>query len=145
MKYDPNGNILSYERNATTNNSPNLRMDSLVYNYTSGTNRLDYVSDPIPSGNHADDIDDQTSGNYFYDENGNIIYDIQDEVGYRWYTNGKCSGIWQDYIADQGWTAYTLDPFGNRVEAYTEHSITGEWDFFVCSRCTRKHYGNLYI
>ncbi|MBS1567772.1 MAG: hypothetical protein JST39_25535, partial [Bacteroidetes bacterium] len=76
VSYDPNGNILSYMRNGnnTFSGSP-IAMDKLRYSYISGTNRLDYITDSVPSGNYTVDIDSQDAGNYRYDPTGNLIFD----------------------------------------------------------------------
>ncbi len=52
-------------------------MDSLNYNYNSGTNQLNYVTDGVSSGNYIDDIDNESSNNYIYDSIGNLIHDCR--------------------------------------------------------------------
>ncbi len=46
---------------------------------------LNYVSDTAPNDVSSDDIDNQSSDNYLYDGNGNILTDIGDGVGFVFY------------------------------------------------------------
>jgi len=117
VKYDPNGNILMYERNGTTNSGPFFKMDSLNYNYIAGTNKLDHVDDAINPLNYPDDIDGQSNGNYQYDANGNLVYDSGDNVQYDWTNIGKLFATYT--AADLSY--YFYDPMGNRIETFTEH------------------------
>lgn len=89
VKYDPNGNILTYERIGTTNNGPYLKMDSLQYHYFSGTNWLDYVDDAVSSFNYSENLDAQVTANYQYDVNGNLVYDAADNMQYDWTIMGN--------------------------------------------------------
>lgn len=75
VSYDPNGNILGYKRNGNTFAGKSLGMDSLNYNYVTGSNKLDHVSDNVPVTNYDGDIDSQSAGNYNYDAIGNLIKD----------------------------------------------------------------------
>lgn len=121
--YDPNGNILTYERNATTNNGPFFKMDSLRYHYMAGTNMLDHVHDTILATNYTEDIDDQDTLNYQYDAIGNLIYDAAENVQYGWNNNGKLSITFSAEMS-----TYYYDPMGNRIETFTEHSGLGTFD-----------------
>ncbi|MBR9861650.1 hypothetical protein GYB22_13075, partial [bacterium] len=90
--YDPNGNILSLLRTGAS--SVNLNMDDLSYNYISGTNQLEYVDDVVTSGNYSEDLDDQSSWNYQYDEVGNLIHDESEEIELiEWNNRGKVRKI----------------------------------------------------
>ncbi len=124
VKYDPNGNILTYERNGTTNNGPYLKMDSLQYHYFSGTNMLDFVDDAVSPSNYSEDLDAQVTANYQYDLNGNIIYDAADTMQYDFNNNGKMYFAFtpRDLILNY------FDPMGNKVETYTEHFGLGSMD-----------------
>lgn len=88
IAYDANGNILKYFRNASTQGSHPLGMDSLTYLYEDGTNQLTTIYDSVPSGNYNVDIDNQAAINYAYDSIGNMIKD-------------NASGI-----TSLGWTVY---------------------------------------
>lgn len=124
--YDPNGNILTYERNATTNNGPFYKMDSLRYHYMAGTNMLDHVHDTIPASNYTEDIDEQDTLNYQYDAIGNLILDVAENVQYDWNNNGKLSFT----FTATDMANYYYDPMGNRIETYTEHSGLGYDNLF---------------
>ena len=91
VSYDPNGNIIGYQRNGTIAGARQLQMDSLVYHYyylnTSGqlktyipsflpadavklTNKLAYITDTVGVKPYPEDIDNQTNtDNYIYDSN----------------------------------------------------------------------------
>ncbi|HVI47121.1 MAG TPA: RHS repeat-associated core domain-containing protein [Chitinophaga sp.] len=113
VSYDPMGNILSTHRRGNTLSGQPLEMDSLVYHYQQGTNRLDYVSDAAPATNYANDIDDQTSGNYGYDATGNLISDRQSGIGnIAWNVYGKIQSISK---SDGTTLSYTYDVSGNRI------------------------------
>ncbi|HYG14278.1 MAG TPA: hypothetical protein VEC12_00890, partial [Bacteroidia bacterium] len=90
--YDANGNILSQVRHGAT--SINEALDSLVYKYYPGTNRLSHVDDIVNTANYNDDIDDQDSLNYAYDPIGNLIRDSAEEIdSIQWNVYGKISRI----------------------------------------------------
>ena len=113
VKYDANGNILSYIRNGNTANGKQLAMDNLTYNYKPGTNQLDYVHDTVPAGNYDVDIDAQTAGNYAYDSIGNMVKNKADSIAsIGWTVYGKISRIVKD---DSTVITYTYGPDGNRI------------------------------
>jgi hypothetical protein len=69
-------------------------MDNLTYNYTSGKNQLLYVDDAVPQGRYDNDIDDQAPNNYSYDEIGNLVADVAEEIDQiNWFVNGKIKAI----------------------------------------------------
>jgi hypothetical protein len=72
ITYDPNGNIQTANRYWKYDDT---RLDSLVYHYTAGTNKLDHIDDREGSSlyGQAHDLQDQVSGNYGYDAIGNLI------------------------------------------------------------------------
>ena len=113
VKYDANGNILTYMRHGTTLNSRPLAMDSLTYNYYSGTNQLRQIFDEVDSTNYTEDIDDQTdASNYLYDSIGNLIKDKHEHIDtILWNVYGKISEIHKG--ADT--IRYTYDAGGNRI------------------------------
>ncbi len=120
-EYDPNGNILGLERHAHTEPMWGTVMDSLAYTYKAGeNNKVDYVFDQVVTGDPwTEDIENtQSSGNYEYDEIGNLIED---------YDEGGMSMEWDSYgrIKDVSHTLlpggqpqvidYKYDGAGNRV------------------------------
>jgi RHS repeat-associated protein len=87
-------------------------MDRLAYNYTGGTNRLDYVHDTVPSANYTEDIDAHLSGNYTYDKIGNLKTDVKEGItAINWTVYGKISSI----VKSGGTISYTYDAAGNRI------------------------------
>ncbi len=83
--YDPNGNILTYRRLGAK--SADYLMDSLEYHYGSEDNRLLYITDRQTNyAAYEDDLEDQSSGNYTYDETGNLF---EDGYHYHEWTNAQ--------------------------------------------------------
>ena len=75
LTYDKNGNILTLNRNGTSEApAPVVPIDNLVYNYDTNSNKLIKVTDnqPFPSG-FRDGANLATE--YTYDVNGNMITD----------------------------------------------------------------------
>ncbi len=146
--YDANGNIKTYLRKGS---SPQTVMDNLKYFYyytnTSNvrseydptqplpgdvktlTNQLAHVDDTDPAGNYTVDIDDQNTGNYDYDNIGNLIKDNTEGItSIDWTVYGKIKQI----VKNTGVTInYQYDPAGNRV---VKQVITGgisSRDFYI--------------
>jgi len=115
--YDPAGNIKRLLRHGYPA-AGGLVMDSLRYQYESGTSRLSYVSDSVTAGTYPDDIDDQTPGaNYRYDGSGNLISDAQEGTWIRWNAEGKVEEVLKRSLTQvKGLTVkYLYNPAGNRV------------------------------
>ena len=137
VTYDANGNIITYDRNGAANVN-GIAMDALKYKYyyidQSGnrqsynpasppaantvktyTNQLAYIDDI--SSSYTDDIDAQASGNYVYDEIGNLIKDNAENIDeIQWTVYGKIKRI----VKKQSGTVisqidYTYDAAGNRI------------------------------
>ena len=115
VQYDANGNILKYDRYGA-----NGQIDKLIYNYYAGTNRLSHVDDGI-SGNADNDLKDQAEKNYDYDEIGNLVKDVQENIaslsngrekGIEWTVYGKISQINR---ANGTYIKYSYDAAGNRI------------------------------
>lgn len=110
FKYDPNGNILGLLRKGEAGN---VNMDSLVYFYESGKNRLNYVTDTVDAGNYPDDIDNQSANNYQYDLDGNLAKDVAEGIDtIKWNNFGKVEKI--DY-SDGKEIRFIYDAMGNRL------------------------------
>ncbi|MCP9751022.1 RHS repeat protein [Ferruginibacter sp. HRS2-29] len=124
VKYDPNGNILGYLRNGTTENSGPLEMDSLNYEYIANTNKLKRVSDKTAySNNYKSDIDHQSDAtNYTYDAIGNLIQDKAEGItAIDWTVYGKIKSITKTNGAI---IEYSYDASGNRIsQTNTKGSI----------------------
>lgn len=114
--YDANGNILALtQRGVKLSSSPVI--DSLVYGYVSGTNRLNYVTDLANDtssklGDFKEYVNN-TSTDYSYDGNGNISSD----------NNKKISTIQYNHldlpisiaVGGKGVISYTYDAGGNKL------------------------------
>lgn len=121
IAYDPNGNIQKYKRNGNnTFAGQPISMDNLNYNYISGTNKLDYITDSVPSGNYTTDIDGQTAGNYKYDSIGNLVSDAASNISnINWTVYGKIASITK---AGDTTISYTYDALGNRISKSIIHA-----------------------
>jgi hypothetical protein len=72
-------------------------MDDLQYHYNLNNNQLDYVDDAVVATNYGTDIDDQMSGNFQYDEIGNLISDVSEEIiDIEWTVYGEIAKIERD-------------------------------------------------
>jgi RHS repeat-associated protein len=95
--YDANGNITHLTRNGYTGTSGPQQMDDLSYTYTSLTNKLDEVTDAEPDAGskYTTDINpSQSSGNYTYDEIGNLKADAQEGItAIDWNIYGKVKSV----------------------------------------------------
>ena len=118
FSYDANGNILTANRHGSTLNSGQQLMDSLAYNYNRDansrltSNRLNYLTDQVPAANYSTDLDNQTTGNYTYDQTGNITADVQAGLSkVNWSVYGKIRSL----TAGSGNITYTYNPSGQRV------------------------------
>jgi len=119
--YDANGNILTLTRYGTS--AQQQSMDELTYNYYSGTNRLEYVEDIVDPDNYTTDIDDQNSGNYTYDEIGNLKSDAQEGISaIDWTVYGKIKSITKTGTGDH--LEFKYDAQGNRIAKIAKPSTT---------------------
>ena len=127
-RYDANGNLYNLNRNGNTTSG--LSMDNLSYFYydqsggiydehssvpASPTNKLAYVTD-AGGGTYNDDIETQPSGNYDYDEIGNLITDSSEEIEkIEWTVYGKIKKIIRSAGSDKPNLLFLYDASGNRV------------------------------
>jgi len=115
--YDANGNIQKYTRYFDVTSTP---MDSLTYNYITGTNKLNYVQDRSQGWvNNQKKIKNQASGNYNYDEIGNLIKDSTENItSIVWSVYGKILEINKSATTTNSSLkkiSYTYDAAGNRI------------------------------
>jgi hypothetical protein len=128
--YDAMGNILTQKRNG--GGASPTALDELTYNYHTTTdglvsNRLYQVNDVVSAGNYSDDIDDQgtfnnthstieTANNYGYDELGNIVRDVQEEIAsIEWTVYGKMKKITRNSGSTKADLEFGYDASGNRL------------------------------
>jgi RHS repeat-associated protein len=110
ISYDKNGNIDSlvrYGTNATL-------MDNLKYRYLANTNRLDYITDAVGAATFTTDIDNQTSGAYAYDGNGNVLSDASRSMALVVYDMNNLPV--SEYKTDGTLIQYVYDANGTRVQ-----------------------------
>ncbi len=119
--YDANGNIESlnrYDKNG-------VQFDAMAYNYHQvdkgylrNTNRLRWVDDdPNTAAVHEDDIEDQSRDNYDYDDIGNLIADVSEEIEkIEWTTYGKVHAVKRTAGSSLPNLFFNYDAMGNRVE-----------------------------
>ena len=125
VSYDPNGNIITYNRKGAPSAGLPLEMDNLAYTYKPATNQLDDVNDlTVPAANYPNDIDTQAAGNYSYDAIGNLIKDnstgSDNITNINWSVYGKI----QDISKPTGNISYTYDAGGNRITKTAAGIIT---------------------
>jgi RHS repeat-associated protein len=124
VTYDPNGNILTYNRHG---DAARMSMDSMLYSYTAGTNRLhrvtDYATD-ASSGTYAQYNDlkqGQSDNNYQYDQIGNLIYDGSEGItNITWNVYGKIETVSKSGTEIR----YVYDASGNRIIKKTPTDTT---------------------
>ena len=132
--YDGNGNILELSRNGY---GQNINMDFLNYYYVdpsgsngvyspqnspaslTATNKLAYVTD-IHSGTvYTDDIEagmSTTPHNYQYDEIGNLVKDLSEEINkISWTVYGKIGKIDRTGGSNKADMEFRYDAMGNRI------------------------------
>lgn len=127
VTYDPNGNILTYNRNADSVSGTN-EMDKLTYSYPTNSNQLDHISDDVTAVAH-NDISGQASGNYQYDAIGQLISDAASHItNIAWTVYGKI-----DSISKEGDTVikYTYDAGGNRISKTLVHAGAKETTLYA--------------
>jgi RHS repeat-associated protein len=129
FSYDANGNIITQLRNGTA--ASGLSMDNLQYNYytstgstynpatatpTNATNKLAYVDDSGTSGNYADDLEDQSAGNYTYDATGQLTSDAAEQIAnIEWTVYGKIKNITRTAGSTKKELTFKYDALGQRV------------------------------
>ncbi|MFD2920700.1 RHS repeat domain-containing protein [Terrimonas rubra] len=124
ITYDPNGNIKNYVRNGAPSVGKPVTMDNLGYNYNAGTNQLNYVTDNVSVTNYTEDIDGQSADNYEYDESGNLIKDVSENISsINWTVYGKIA----DITKSGNTTSYIYDAAGNRIAK----TVSGKTTLYV--------------
>lgn len=119
-KYDPDGNLLRLRRMGGdvpgTVPVPTHLMDTLEYEYETGTNQLRYLSDFASTAQYKIDIQhpDDTLTDYTYDGNGNMRDDFVSDIrDIQWNHAGKVKHL---YRSDNNTRMYfNYDPLGNRL------------------------------
>lgn len=117
--YDRNGNILTLQRNATSNIG--LDMDNFSYHYQDilgeKSNQLAYVSDAaLNDGVGGDIVSGMTTNNYQYDKIGQLLSDVSEGIANMEWRKGdkKLARIDRD-DSNSSAVEFVYNPFGQRV------------------------------
>lgn len=146
--YDANGNIITQVRNG--NSTSGTSMDDLHYYYkkavsgtydpasatpNDATNRLDYVTDAGTSGNYADDLETESSGNYTYDAIGQLTADASENISaIDWNVYGKIKNVTRNSDSKKDLN-FEYDAMGNRIVKIAKPRASGNvktqdyWDY----------------
>jgi RHS repeat-associated protein len=126
ISYDINGNILSMTQKGWKLGG-SITIDSLLYGYISNSNKLDYVNDLANDTTTRlgdfKEFTNNTSQDYGYDDNGNLVSDA----------NKKITAIIYNYlnlpdsihINGKGTIKYVYDAGGNKIKKITTDSTGG--------------------
>jgi hypothetical protein len=118
-EYDLNGNITKLFRNDATGSTNGLSLDDLdmsrATHYLSETNILTHVTENYQNSISNVDIEGQLTGNYQYDEVGNLIKDVQEGIDkIEWDAYGRVKSI--TYNNDRPNLEFHYDAQGHRVK-----------------------------
>ncbi len=127
LTYDANGNIKTMKQEGMRLNTK-LTIDNLIYNYTTSdnTNKLFYVkdgeNDPTSTLGDFKEVNSNTSQDYEYDYNGNMVKDLNKGI-----VNGTANGITYNYlnlpsvitVSGKGTITYLYDAAGTKLQKTT--------------------------
>jgi len=116
LSFDVNGNILSMKQKGWKLGG-SVTIDSLQYGYTSNSNKLYYVTDGTNDvatylGDFKE-ITNNTSQDYSYDGNGNLIADENKDIGYIRYNYLNLPDSID--MSGRGNVTFTYDALGNKL------------------------------
>jgi RHS repeat-associated protein len=116
--YDKNGNFITHNRFLN-----GIRVDSLYYTYQSSGNRLQSVTDRSLNYQGYNAV----SGNYAYDSNGNMTYDVS--KGFTITYNQL--NLPQQISCVNDYALYTWDAVGNKLakKVYGNTAATTRYDY----------------
>jgi RHS repeat-associated protein len=143
FEYDLNGNIELAVREGHLTGT-HQHMDNIIYNYVSGTNKLDNVNDvgTALSSDYDMDIDGgQTSGNYGYDAIGNLTSDVSEDIqNIEWNNQGKIVKITRTNTSNKEDLEFLYDAAGQRIAKIVKPRVGGtlqpenKWVYTIYSR-----------
>ncbi|WP_199119244.1 DUF6443 domain-containing protein [Pedobacter sp. ASV28] len=123
MSYDRNGNILNMTQHGLKLASSAI-LDSLVYGYESSSNKLSYVTDKANDANTQlgdfKEINNNTTVDYGYDDNGNLSLDNNKAISSITYNHLNLTAV--IHVLGKGNIRYTYDAWGNKLKKITEDS-----------------------
>ncbi|WP_083925438.1 RHS repeat protein [Psychroflexus tropicus] len=120
--YDANGNIKTLFRNGYTDGAGSNDMDEFTYHYSSMTNQLSYIEDSNDNSDplRYDDLRDQSifqQDNYLYNNIGQLVTNLQDEIGYEYNSSGLVTSINNFTDENTGeWTYLFKEDFENATD-----------------------------
>jgi RHS repeat-associated protein len=143
FEYDLNGNIELAVREGHLTGT-HQHMDRMIYNYVSGTNKLDNVNDIGTALNTDYDMDidaGQTTGNYGYDAIGNLTSDVSEDIqNIEWNNQGKIVKITRTNTSNKDDLEFLYDASGQRIAKIVKPRVSGvlqpenEWTYTIYSR-----------
>ncbi len=126
ITYDVNGNILSLNRNKHMDpevSGGSNAMDQLSYVYKQDKpNQLDHVDDAVTTETQADDIKDQNTGNYVYNNLGQLIEDKAQSLTYTYTVGGLVSEVRKNKVT---LVKFYYNDRGHRVRKDTYYPDNG--------------------
>lgn len=134
--YDANGNILTMTQKGVKISSSSV-IDSLVYGYNAGGNRLNYVTDLAndTSSRLGDfkEYNNNTSQDYSYDGNGNMNIDNNKKVSKITYNVLNLPSSIS--FAGKGVITYFYDAGGNKLQKITVDSTVSPVKTTIINYC----------
>jgi RHS repeat-associated protein len=142
INYDHNGNILSMLQKGVVPGSAPMNMDDLQYTYAAYSNKLLKVTDNANSGTSNGKLGDfkdgsnGTADDYVYDNNGNLIIDLNKNV----VAPGSAAGITYNHldkpelirISGKGTLQLVYDADGRKLQRnYTPEGGTAKKIFYA--------------
>lgn len=118
-QYDENGNIKYLERSE----------DKLTYNYLPNSNKLNYISDAGTAQNGL--IENQSTGNYVYDQIGRTIASKADNQYFEYEAEGHVSVIYKDAARTQKLAEYYYNESGYRIKKIAYHTGVPQTTWYV--------------
>ncbi|MDB5199282.1 MAG: cell well associated RhsD protein [Chitinophagaceae bacterium] len=121
LTFDANGNIATMNQKGLKLNASSY-IDQLSYSYQSNTNKLQAVTDA--SNDNSSKLGDfkydgtaKTSTDYAYDDNGNLISDLNKKISSITYNHLNLPQTIT--VTGKGTIAYTYDASGNKMKKVT--------------------------
>ncbi len=120
--YDRNGNIESLVRYDAA-----LILDSLVYNYNTGKNQLNWIRGKAGATPYALDLEPQSANNYDYDKSGFLTRDVKEKMtpdgSITWTADGKLKSVAKVITNGTRNFDYKYDAMRNRVVAISKKTL----------------------
>ncbi|MES2372836.1 MAG: DUF6443 domain-containing protein [Bacteroidota bacterium] len=143
IEYDLNGNIKAMLQKGVIPGGSPINIDDLQYTYASYSNKLVKVTDNSTAGTANGKLGDfkdgsnGTANDYVYDDNGNLVIDLNKEIS---APSGSTVGITYNYldkpeqvhIAGKGTLSIVYDADGNKLQrTYTPETGTAKTTTFI--------------